>query len=58
MLRDPSALLRGCYATTPLRCPLRRASGAFGGTGSPRIGVLQNPAAAIQALARLWLDSA
>jgi len=36
----------GCFATTPLRYPLLLASGALGGTGNPRIGVLQDPGAA------------
>jgi hypothetical protein len=47
----------GCCATAPLRYPLRRASGAFGGTGNPRMRVLQDPAAAKKILTRLSPDS-
>ena len=42
---------------TPLRYPLRRAAGAFGGAGNPRMRVLQDPAQAIQTLARLSPES-
>jgi hypothetical protein len=43
--------------SAPLRCPLRRSSGAFGGTGNPRMRVLQNPTVAKKNLARLCPDS-
>jgi hypothetical protein len=43
--------------SAPLRYALLLAWGALGGTGVPRMRVLQDPAAAIQTLARLWPDS-
>jgi hypothetical protein len=43
--------------SAPLRYALLLAWGALGGTGVPRMRVLQDPAAAIQTLARLPPDS-
>jgi len=43
----------GCSATPSLRCPLRRASGAFGGAGNPRMRASQNPVLAVTKVLKL-----